>query len=431
MVCGGGPAGCAAAVQAARLGLRTLLLESTANLGGMGTSAYVSQWSHCANGEHPVIGGFILELIEDLFRRGHLQPGVTEERWTRDYNRGFGFDPEALKRLLDEKCLDAGVEIRFFSRIVDAEVDPKQKTIQGLITHDVEGLRFIPARTVIDATGDAVVADAAAIPYEQAGRETQHIMPPTLCGLVGDVDFTSFDRRRDQEAALEKALDENFFSQPDRHVPGLFRAGETHGTLNAGHLFKTDAVSTQSLSQALIKGRKLAEEYTDFHRNYLSGCEKARLLTTGHLLGVRESRRVVGEYSLNIDDYLARRTFPDQIAIYCKQVDIHVYDLSEEEYQRYHEEFNNPKRLLQPGEYFGVPYRILVPQGWKNLWVAGRCASTDVKVNGSLRDQPACSMMGQAAGAAAFLALRDKQDAPSLDTEHLRKLLREHQANLP
>jgi hypothetical protein len=412
------------------LGLKTLLIEATGNLGGMGSSALVSQWSNCANGEHTVVGGIILEWIEKMYAKGHLQPGITEARWHNSYNNGFGFDPEALKRLLDQECEEAGVEIRFATRVIEVEVMSGEKRVEGVIIQNVEGLRMIPARAVIDATGDAVVADMCGATCLEAGRDTPNIMPPTLCGLVSDVDFNRFDRARHQQDAVEKAVAEGYFSQPDKHVPGLFRSGETTGTLNAGHLFKMNAVKNASLTEGYIRGRKLAEEYTQFFRDYLDGCEKARLVMTGHLIGVRESRRVVGEYMLNIDDFTARRTFSDQIAIYCKQVDIHVYDLSEEEYQRYYDEFTN-RDLLKPGEYFGIPYRILVPKNWQNLWVAGRCASADLKVNGSIRDQPACSMMGQAAGAAAYLSLNSGASAPALDTGSLIRLLRENKANIP
>jgi hypothetical protein len=133
---------------------------------------------------------------------------------------------------------------------------------------------------------------------------------------------------------------------------------------------------------------------------------------------------------LNIEDYLARHEFPDQIGIFNKFVDIHPYDTSEEEYQRFLKEKDLKLRLNQ-GEYFGLPYGILVPKGWTNLWVAGRCVSTDVRVHGSTRVQPACAMMGQAAGTAAVQSIRRKQPACALDTEELIMTLRAHGAKLP
>jgi hypothetical protein len=154
------------------------------------------------------------------------------------------------------------------------------------------------------------------------------------------------------------------------------------------------------------------------------------LVATAPALGVRESRRIVGEYELNEADYRARRTFPDQIAIYCKQTDIHVYAPTAEEYARYQREFEEAD-LLGPGEYYGIPYGTLVPKGWANLWVAGRCVSSDLKVNGAIRDQPACLMMGQAVGTAAVQALRTGQRGDGLDTRLLVETLKQQGANLP
>jgi hypothetical protein len=174
----------------------------------------------------------------------------------------------------------------------------------------------------------------------------------------------------------------------------------------------------------------LVSEYVQFFREYLDGCENIRSLATANLLGTRESRRIVGEYELDWDDFRARRKFPDQIAIYCKQVDIHVYDTSREEYERFLQEFDELGRPAD-GEYYGIPYGVLVPKGWVNLWTAGRCVSTDVKVNGSLRDQPGCMLMGQAAGTAAAQHVQTGEPACELNTRTLVETLRARGANLP
>ncbi len=262
-----------------------------------------------------------------------------------------------------------------------------------------------------------------------AGRDTSNIMPPTLCAMISDVNYDRF-KGSTQQAMVEKAIADNYFTQPDRHVPGLFRSGLKTATMNAGHLFHTNALKCRSLSDAMVLGRRLAQEYASFFRKYMPGCENMQVAATGNLLGVRESRRVVGEYQLNYEDFKSRRHFPDQIAIYSKAVDIHVYDLSPEEYKRYYAEFSKLDRLKK-GESYGMPYGMLVPKGWANLWVAGRCSSADVKVNGAIRDQPGCSMMGQAAGTAAVQSIRTGQPAYDLNTEQLVLTLRKAGANLP
>ena len=147
-------------------------------------------------------------------------------------------------------------------------------------------------------------------------------------------------------------------------------------------------------------------------------------------MGVRESRRIVGEYELNFDDYISKREFPDQIAIFNKAVDIHAYNDSLEEFNRFLQEYQDTGRL-KPGDQFGIPYSILVPKGWSNLWVAGRCSSSDIKVHGSIRVQPAASMMGQAAGTAAVQSIKTGQPAYDLDTQLLVTTLREWDAYLP
>ena len=162
----------------------------------------------------------------------------------------------------------------------------------------------------------------------------------------------------------------------------------------------------------------------------MPGCENAELIATGSLMGVRESRRIVGEYELTYDDYIAQRQFPDQIGVYNAPVDVHVYDDSEAEYQRYHREYTETGRL-EAGECFGIPYGILVPRGWENLWVAGRCNSSDVRAHGAIRVQPACVMMGQAVGTAAVQSIATGQAACGLDTARLVETLRQAGAHLP
>jgi len=430
IVAGGGPAGAAAAISAARLGARVLLLEAMGSLGGMGTNGLVSYWFSLTDGVRSVVGGLMTELIQALCREQTVSPPALEK-----FKKGLpidaiGFQPESLKLLLDRLCREAGVEVRFFTRVVEADADREQRRVHGVITSSLEGLRYLRARTYIDATGDAVLADLCGATARAAGRDTPKIMPPTLCATVSGIDFERFNKKN-QQAMVEKAIADGFFSQPDRHVPGIIRNSPGNiAMMNAGHLFGTDALKTRSLSDAMMRGRLLVQEYAAFYRKYMPGCEHLQVVATGALLGVRESRRIVGEYELNYADFKSRRHFPDQIAVYSKAIDIHVYDLSPEEYKRYHDEYtklDRPKR----GESYGLPYGILVPKGWQNLWVAGRCNSSDVKVHGAIRDQPACSMMGQAAGTAAVQSLATGQPACDLDTARLVETLRKQGAYLP
>ncbi len=427
VVAGGGPGGCGAAICAARLGARVLLVESTGCLGGMGTSAMVSAWSDLADGERMIVGGFMAELVETMYERGFYRPGIDPAWWRKKLHGGFGYNTEGLKLLLDELCLQAGVEIRFFTKVIDA--DASGFRVNGVVTNNIEGHGYIKAKAFVDATGDAVLSDLCGAAYREAGRDTDHIMAPTLCSSHANID-TETMKYGDQQAAVFKAIGDNFFSQPDRHVPGLFVTGKSTAIMNAGHLFGTNAVKCRSLSDAMVRGRQFAWEYARFFREYLPACKDMELVSTATLLGVRESRRIVGEYELDYEDFRARRSFPDQIGIYNKSVDIHVHDCSDAEWERYLAEFEKHDRP-GAGEYYGIPYGILVPRGWENLWVAGRCNSSDVKVHGAIRDQPACFMMGEAAGTAAVQSIQTGQSACGLDTRQLVETLRNAGGYLP
>lgn len=124
IVAGGGPAGASAAICAGRLGLRVLLLEATGCLGGMGTSGLVTAFDPMANGEEMLVGGLMREIVEMLYQRDELKPGIDPNTWRRDYMRWTPFRVEGYKRLLDELVIEAGVEVRFFTRAVDCDVDP-------------------------------------------------------------------------------------------------------------------------------------------------------------------------------------------------------------------------------------------------------------------------------------------------------------------
>jgi hypothetical protein len=394
-------------------------------LGGMGTAGYVSNWYGLTNGERLICRGIVEEILDEMSRRGALSPTTSPDGWRRG---ATGFKPESLKMVLDDFCANAGVEVRFATSFVDANMDGKDH-LDGVILNNVEGLRYVKAKTFIDGTGDAKVVATCGLPYRQAGRDTSEIMPPTLCATVYNIDYTKYNSSLKQEM-VHKGIADGYFSQPDRHVPGLFRSAETSAIMNAGHLFHTDATNIKSYSKAMADGRKLVQEYAEFYRKYMPGCENMLVMDSGSLLGIRESRRIVGEYELNYEDYKSRHWFHDQIGIYHKVVDIHVYGLSDEEWKRYSQEFNTLDKLAK-GESYGIPYGILVPKGMRNLWVAGRCNSSDIKVHGAIRDQPGCLMMGQAAGTAAVQSIKTGQPANDLDTEMLVKTLREAGTYLP
>ncbi|HEY8357284.1 MAG TPA: FAD-dependent oxidoreductase, partial [Ramlibacter sp.] len=316
VVAGGGPAGTAAAVCAARLGLKVLLAEATGALGGMGTSGLVASFGPVSDGERMLVGGFMKELLATMWEQKAFAPQVTQEYLNAQLNRWVPFSPEHLKRILDDFTVQAGVEVRFFTRVVEAEVDGRR--LRGVVLSNVEGLRFVPAKAFVDATGDAALAALAGAECKVVLRDTETVAPSTLCSLLAGMnwDDPAYEgkgldtvKARVRSEWVPRAIEDGFFTQEDRFFPGMNRIGPKGATLNAGHVFNLNPLSVRSLSDGMVLGRKLALEYTEFYRRYVPGCEEVELLTTAPVMGVRDSRRIVGEFELKIDDFLARRQF--------------------------------------------------------------------------------------------------------------------------
>lgn len=439
VVAGGGPAGTAAAISAARLGAKVLLAEATGCMGGMGTSSYVTTFGPMGDGERALVGGFCRELVETMHQRGYLGPGVTPDFWHKHYNRWIPFHPEGLKRLLDEKATEAGVDVRYFTRVIDCETDGRR--ITGVVINNVEGHTFIEADAYIDCTGDAALSAMAGAECKVAGVDWSDTAPGTLCSMVGRVDwndpaygddYSGLDevKLKVRKELLPQAVADGHFSEHFRFIPGMNKLGDSIANINAGHVYGLNGLDSKSLSQGMMRGRVVAAEFVDFYRKYVPGCADIELVSTAPVMGVRDTRRIVGEFTLTIEDYQARRQFPDQICVYNRPPDNHPTNTSEREYQRFKRDFEGTGKLDR-GASVGIPYSILVPRGWENLWVAGRCHSSGHAVHGSIRAQSAAYMMGQAAATAAKQSLETGQPACDLDTEALVLRLRDAGCYLP
>jgi len=252
------------------------------------------------------------------------------------------------------------VEVRFFTQVIGADREPDTLFVNGLVLSNVEGLRYVKAKAFIDCTGDAVLANICGVPCDVA----RPAMPPTLMALLADANWENIDlmpgggQIKDLKKCVDQAISDGFFSQPDRHVPGLFQSSGSLCAMNTGKIFGMDPLSCRSLSDSMRTGRRMVQEYLNFFRSYCKGCETLRLATTANVLGLRNSRYIKGEYRLGIDDYKAKRVFPDQIAISAGNRDIHPYNCSKEEYERFVREFKGRKYFDQ-GEYFGIPSGLL------------------------------------------------------------------------
>jgi hypothetical protein len=267
--------------------------------------------------------------------------------------------------------------------------------------------------------------------YEK-GDEQGRMMPGTLCSLWAQVDWRKVWATRqgkDDETMLPQAIADGVFTIPDLHLPGMFPVGEGLGGGNVGHLFGVDGTDERSLTEALVWGRKSLAEYERYYKEYYEGFEQMELVSTAALPGIRETRRILGDYVLCLDDFQSRASFEDDIGRYSYPVDIHAAAATPEEQEQAREEFL--KLRYQPGESYGLPYRSLLPRGLDNVWVAGRCLSADRAMQSSLRVMPACFITGQAAGMAAAMAVETGRASRAVDVGELQARLRAMGAYLP
>ncbi len=428
VVAGGGPGGYAAAISATRAGAHVLLVESQGCLGGMGTSGLVLEWGSYGRYSMKMVAGIASEIRDILEERGFaFQPKKVPD----PISHVVCFHPEGLKLVLDEIMEKEKIEVRFFTQVVDVDKERDEFRVNGVIINNVEGLRYIKAKAFIDGTGDALLAKMCNAPC----LEPEDPMPPTLMAMVDGIDWTSMKLEdcgliSNQRPVIDKAIADGFFTQPDRHVPGIFQSFGNRGNMNAGHVFQMSSLNCRSLSDGMVTGRRQVQEYLKFYQTYFKEFAKARLISTAPMMGVRDSRRIKGEYWLTVDDYMAHRHFPDQIAINSHRIDLHVRNTSAEEYKRFCSAFFG-SQPFQDGEYYGIPYGTLVPKGSLNLWVAGRSLSCDTLTHAAQRSQIYCILYGQAAGTAAAQAISSGQTACNLNTKTLIESLRAQNCILP
>ena len=182
-------------------------------------------------------------------------------------------------------------------------------------------------------------------------------MPGTLCSLWAQIDWDKFPPHGHKEK-VEEAYRDGVFSIKDKHIPGIWRVGESIGGGNIGHVYGVDGTDEVSLTKAYVDFRTRILEFQKFYTTYYEGFEQAELVGMGSLMGVRETRRIMGDYVLNLDDFLSRATFDDEIGRFCYPVDIHP-DADEESFKKFEEDHYKNLRYGK-GESYGIPYRIYV-----------------------------------------------------------------------
>ena len=422
VVCGGGPAGVGAALAAARHGARTLVVEYHNCLGGMATSGMMNRLGPYHDQEKIILGGIPWEMVERLVEMKAAplpEPcpkGEPDRYWVP-------FDPEALKYIFDQMAKDAGVSVLFHAHAVAVFGEGSQP--QGIVVESKSGRQAIPAKVIIDATGDGDVAAAAGASFEK-GRPGDGLMQPmTMLFKMANLDRDAAKEYvgRNHKRILDEAKAKGE-TLPPYIGPGtdcLLRADETF--FNTNQVFGHDGTDAEALSRAMMAARRFIWESMKYARTNIPGYEKSFLSATAAQLGVRESRRIVGEYTLTAEDVVNAAKFDDAIARYACWIDIHTIDPAQKP---------GPYsgKGPEPGTSYGIPFRCLVPRGVDNLLVAGRCFSATHEAFASARMIPCCMAMGQAAGTAAAVSAAQSIQPGCLDVGMLRETLRQDEVKI-
>lgn len=404
IVVGAGPAGCAAAISAGRMGANVLLLEATTAPGGMATMGLVSKWAPMTDKQKVIYKGLPYEIVDTYKKRAKLP----EQKW--DW---INIDPETLKVVYDEMLKEAHVHVLFQSRVVDVVMEGE--TVKSLIVAAKNGLTPFTAKIIIDATGDGDVATFAGCAFEMGGDEGQ-LQPGSLCFTIAGADLSKRIpgeqlNSNPKDGLWAKIRDEKHYPRISKHfIPAFF--GNSIVLCNAGHLFQVDSTDPEEVSKALIEGREIAYDYLAALKEYRPEIFKdAMIVETAPVLGVRESRRIIGEYYFTVEDYLARRTFEDEIGRDSYWLDCHGK----------HDSVQETSTGYEPGESHGIPWRCLLPKHTTNLLVAGRCISCDRMSLAALRVMPNCLVEGEAAGIGAALAVEKNISIREVDVKEIQK----------
>jgi len=440
VVVGGGPAGIAAAVASARHGAKTVLIERFGAIGGMGTMGLVGPFmsSFGVDGKERLVLGIFQEIVDRMVDLGGaVDPG--DVCAGSDYvsfivpahHNCTPFDPEVLKYVATEMLFEAGVEMRLHTRCVDVIQD--DGNIRGVVSVDKAGHALTEGKCFVDASGDADLVAFAGGRFTKGRLEDGRMQPVTMFFRVAGVDDVQVGKYMKEHpneplfAALVREAVENGEWPEDnpRRKIGMYRlprAGEWR--VNASRVLDIDATDPHSLTKAEIAGRRQVMALMRFFRKYCPGMENAYLIDTAAHIGVRETRIIEGVYRLTQEDVRTGRRFEDGIGRYAFFMDVHNPGGAGQEVDQGRSEYGTHWLMIEEGNYYEIPFRCLLPVGFKNLVVAGRSISTDHMAYGTTRVMPPCFATGQAAGVAAAMAVQSNIPLPELDGVALRSTLR-------
>jgi len=399
LVCGGGCAGIAAAVAAARHGASVVLLERWPTVGGLATNALVNGW-HRSDREKMVIYGLVEESAARAARHGWIvqdshYPHAHETHW---------FDPEGMRIVWQRMLDEAGV--RTFCNLVAGEPLLEAGRIRGVLAETKRGARAFLGRVVVDATGDGDVAAKAGVRFEFGRAADGRVQGMTLMYALRGIDGEAV--KAGGRAAVDAVL-ERMRALRAAGVFCPFNAGNTRSHLQhvRDHDYwnmcpvSGDPLDEEELSKLTARAREQIVQYLDLWRAHMPGYAGARIEQTGFALGVRESRRILGRTILDAESVLGARTCADAVGHGVWMIDIH--DPKGTGYTTYTD--RNAKTMLPAGTSYHIPLGMCLNEQLPNLAVVGRCASCTHEALASVRVQTHCMVMGQGAGTAAALAL--------------------------
>ncbi|MCK0191200.1 FAD-dependent oxidoreductase [Arenibacter sp. F20364] len=413
LIIGSGSAGSTAAIAASNGKYKVTLVERYGFPGGTSTQMLDTFYGFFTPSESPrkIVGGIPDKIVNALNQSGDifLRPN------TYGAGTGVNYNPEKLKQVWDNLLLKSGIQLFYHSTLVGVESTGETSTC--IFFQKGMGFFSITAKRVIDASGDADYCHWAAIPYERAGEnESAQSMTTTFrMANVEQQEYESAGGKRMLKERMAEAFEKGTYALPRKEGSAHEMCQPKCISTVAVKVVDLDPLDVEGITKAEIEGRRQAFIFEDFFRAEIPGYQNAKIIGLSHQIGVRETRRVYGEYRLTKKDCMTAKTFDDQIFLCGAPIEDHRKS-DEGETETFWQYVPN-------GAVYGVPYGTIVPKESQNTWVVGRCFSATHDAHASCRSMAQTMSMGQAAGLAATLSLKTDQNAKNIDIYKLQDTL--------
>ena len=416
VVLGGGPAGIAAAAAAGMHGRRVLLIERYGFLGGMGTAAGVTNFCGLHANVHGEIKQVVHGVADDLLARIERLGGLNAPHLVLGKIYAQAYDTAAYKCAADDLLLSCHVDILFHALATSVAMEGGSR-IKALLVETKSGRRAILGRIFIDCSGDGDLAAFAGAAYEK-GDADGHMLFPTMMFRVNGVDAALAGEAWRTVPALMEAAEKRGVAFPRKGAIVRPQKHSSEWRINVTQIKNpegraVDGTDAHELSTGEIDGRRQAMAFFEFLKREAPGFAKSYIVDIPPQLGVRETRRIAGQYQLTADDVLSCASFPDTIGVNGWPIENHV---AGDVVWRW------PEIPVSRG-FNHLPYRMLVPRALDNLLVAGRCASMTHEGQSAARVSGPCFVMGQAAGTAAHLSLAGNASNADIPIDRLQQTL--------